>query len=366
MSKAKKRRTAKERRATDNKTERYQIGKVPEHRVALGDSSSRLMISPQAATKVHERAIARLEEMLPDSKVVFVYGLQTNDNAVNIFTVAPALQSFANLVVEAHRTLHPEAPALEIKVRPFRKGSLLTDLVMTAPGWGPLLVYYGHEAAPYIRALLEKLGVLKGAAEGVLKVVELLKKPPQSIEKVANNTYRYNSDNNHIEVDGDVHNLMQNPTIHNHLYNAIVVPLEKGDISGVTLKQKGARRVVKLGKKQMAAIREFKKARELPKASTPIENEITVYLHPKRGAFDAEGNQWSFHRGKEIITANVKDEEFLERYRAGAFRLHHTDILKVRLVEHQKIKSGKVQTTYDVLEVIDYQPGDQQPRLRGA
>ena len=76
-----------------------------------------------------------------------------------------------------------------------------------------------------------------------------------------------------------------------------------------------------------------------------------------------EGKQWSFVRGKEVISANVKDHQCLDDYKKGVFRLHHTDILKVRMVERQRIKHRKVHTTYDIVEVLDYIPGHKQERL---
>jgi len=59
-----------------------------------------------------------------------------------------------------------------------------------------------------------------------------------------------------------------------------------------------------------------------------VGNTTTEYLQPKRGSFDGDGKQWSFHRGREIIYAKSKDEAFLERYRRGLVRMHHTDVLR--------------------------------------
>jgi hypothetical protein len=184
---------------------------------------------------------------------------------------------------------------------------------------------------------------------------------------MSEDTYRYYSDDHrrHIDVKAPVHTLIQNTTVHNHIDNAVGAPVEKGDVSAVVLKPKGARRgAVRVGKKQVAAIKEFRKRKDVTQAENEVTNETVVFLQPKRGAFDAEGRNWSFHKGKEIITANIKDEAFLDHYRKGEFRLHHTDILKVKLVEHQKIKSGKLQTTYDITEVLDYTPGEFQARLK--
>ena len=68
------------------------------------------------------------------------------------------------------------------------------------------MIEYGHTAGPYIHALLEKLGVVKGATDGVLKVMDFLKKPPKVVERMNETTYRYFSDDHrrHIDVGRDV------------------------------------------------------------------------------------------------------------------------------------------------------------------
>ncbi len=302
-----------------------------------------------------------------NDRVPYIYSLQVPSGEVNVFTLTPALEAMARLVNEANHTLHPGAPDIVARVRPFRKGSLLTELIFTAPGWGPMMVQYGHTAAPYIRSVLERLGFVKSAYNGVLKVIEALKQPPSKIVRSDDGSYRYFAADvkSPITVQAPVHQLIQNTYITNHVYDALAAPLEREpDIEAVILKPKRKGELpLKVGKKQIAAIKEFKQ-KSLPKPSNEVENTTVEYLHPKRGAFDADGKRWSFHRGREVVHANIKDETFLDRYRRGQVRLHHTDVLKVRMKQHQKVRNGKISTSYDIVEVLDYTQGEREERLK--
>ncbi len=55
-----------------------------------------------------------------------------------------------------------------------------------------------------------------------------------------------------------------------------------------------------------------------------------VLLNPKRGAFEGDGSQWSFHRGSEVITATVRDQKFLKQIELGEIRPNHSDLMKVK------------------------------------
>lgn len=65
---------------------------------------------------------------------------------------------------------------------------------------------------------------------------------------------------------------------------------------------------------------------------------------------------WSFKRGDEVITATVKDKNFLADIESGKVRLNHSDLLTVTLLERQKVKGTIVQKpSYEILDVTGYE-----------
>lgn len=318
------------------------------------------------ATDTNLQALSHVPSYADIERFPYLYGFDVESSEVNVFTLTPALEAFARAVNEASRTLHPEAPEIVVRVRPFKKGSFLADLVLTAPAWGPLMVAYGHSAYGYIQRILETVGFVRTTYGSVLKVIEKLKRPPSRIEETRDGFRYYSPDvKNPIHVSAPVHQIIQNNYFINNLHEAVAVPLDREkDIKAVVLKPKRKRELpVRVQRKQIAAIKEFKN-KPLPKPKGDIENTTIEFLQPKRGAFDGDGKQWSFHRGKEVIPANIKDAAFLERYRRGQVRMHHTDVLKVRMKQHQRLRNGKVSTSYDIVEVLDYTPGHREVRLK--
>lgn len=317
----------------------------------------------RAAEELDFRQVLSYEDV---ERFPYLYGFDVESSEVNVFTLTPALEAFAKALSEASRTLHPEAPAIVVRVRPFKKGSLLADLVLTAPAWGPLMVAYGHSSYTYIQKILEVVGFIRTAHQTVLKVIDRLKKPPSKIEETRDGFRYYSPDvKNPITVSAPVHQIIQNNYFMGYLHDAVVAPLDKEkSIKAVVLRGKRRRELpVKVQRKQIAAIKEFKN-KPLPKPKGNVENTTVEFLQPKRGSFDGDGKQWSFHRGKEIIHANIKDTAFLERYRRGQVRMHHTDVLKAKMKQQQKLRNGKVFTAYDILEVLEYTPGYREERLR--
>jgi hypothetical protein len=307
--------------------------------------------------------LARIDEMLPPdydgpARIDFVYELCGDLKDVNVFELAPTLSSLGTLFQEASRTLFPDGAPVETRVRPFRKGSFLVDLgVGTIPEAAGLLAALGPTGLHQLVEVLTDLGFLWSKGKnGVLKVMEVLGKKPTKVEKLPKGRYRYKTEDTSIDVDGNVHNLLQNPTININIYDSLAKPVERGTAKEVKVRQRGSRRQpVKITKTKVPAIKEFASG-PLPgtQEERTVENETVVFLNPARGPFYADGHQWGFRNGNQTIPATIKDKNFLEKYGRGDYRLNHADLLKVRLKEKQKIVGTEVKSTsYEILEVLE-------------
>jgi hypothetical protein len=196
-----------------------------------------------------------------------------------------------------------------------------------------------------------------------VQAIKWLRGKPKSVEELVPGEFRYTSqDDRSITLHGSVHTLLSDSTVTQNIYNIYGPPM--ADQSGVddvrTYLEGKEDAAVTVKRDEIQAIRDF----VAPAESSP-ESEFTkeivhpgVLLNPKRGAFGDDPKDWSFWRGDQIITATVKDKEFLSRYASGIIRLNEADLLNVDLLERQRVMGTKVQKpSYEVIRVIDYRKG---------
>lgn len=315
----------------------------------------------------------------PKQRVNFIYKLAGEPQEIDVFELAPTLLALGQLIQESNRTLYPEGQQIAVNVKPFQGGSFIVDIVLF-PGVDPHTLWSIAESAAQnvstqqILTVLGTLGIISTAADkvakagsSVLKVIrELRGKPTEVKPELEPGEYRYTSDNNSISVTGPVHKLLQNPTITNNIYLTFGKPLERENVEDVEsyLANDETTKVV-VTKEDAPALKEFAAPGAFQSEQEKDDTRIVsgVYLNPRRGAYSGDGKQWSFHRGKNTITANVKDERFLKKVQSGEIRPHYTDLMTVTLAEKQKVTGTKVSVSYEILSVDDYEFGGKQQQL---
>ncbi len=234
-----------------------------------------------------------------------------------------------------------------------------------------ILDYVDRDNVQQIKELLEWIGIIVGSpiAGGVslYKLITFLKGKPKTVEKIKPDEIRYTGeDGNSITVPKQVHQLFQNCTIQNVFYNGFGKPLEQNGISKIETYLKDDNKsdssTVEFSKKEAGFLKDYSDA-EVPSLDSEevVETKMEVFLSPKRGSFDADPRQWSFRMGgadNQIITATIKDEEFLEDCKIGKVKPHHTDVLKVRLIQKIKKINEKLDPnsiSFEVEKVLEYQ-----------
>ena len=307
-------------------------------------------------------------------RVNFIYKLSGAPQEIDVFALAPTLLALGQLIQEGNRTLYPEGQQIAVNVRPFKEGSFVVDIVLF-PGIDPHSLWSTVHAAneTQILGVLTTLGLISTtidkvtkAGSSVLEVIRRLRGKPKEINQLAPGEFRYSSDTHSTSVSGNVHQLFQNPIITNNIYQIYGKPLERENVEDIEsyLADDETTKVV-VTKADAPALKEF--AAPGPSHSEQEKDDTRiisgVYLNPRRGAYSGDGKQWSFHRGKNTITANVKDESFLRMVQSGEIRPHYTDLMTVTLAEKQKVTGTKVSVTYEILSVDDYEFGGKQRQL---
>jgi hypothetical protein len=306
---------------------------------------------------------------VPSRHLNFVYKLDGNVAEIDVFRLAPTLLSLGELIQETNRQLNPDGPQIGVNVKPFRQGSFVVDLsVFPHSNLQQLLELLTPHSLDQVKTLLQVLGLIAGVPLGVLKAIKFLKGRPKSVEEIKPGEYRYTSfEDKSISVNGPVHQLLSNSRVTNNIYKIYAAPME--DSSSVTdvstyLEGDEENTEVKVTREEVPVLREYVNPAPVPVEPDEVVKETIhedVFLNPKRGAFDGDPRDWSFRRGDEIITATIKDKDFLDFCIKGEYRLNHNDLLKVDLLERQRVVGTKVlKPVYEIIRVKDYIKGAQQ------
>ena len=296
----------------------------------------------------------------------FVYEL-SGATQINVFELAPALLSVGELVRESNAIINPNSPNLAVNVKAFREGSFIVDLYLATLPALPLLPAVASSTNQLLE-VLKSVGLIAGLPGNLIDAIRVLKGRPVKIDEVGPGEIRYSSHADvSITVNGDVHNLIQSASVRENAARALK-PLSSPEVNGISSYIPGEETTrVNVGKDILESLDGFANG-VVPSFEPETENinMSELYVHPRRGPCDGTGGKWSFYRGDSIQSAIMKDKVFLERCARGEIRLHATDLLKVRLIERQRIVGTQVQTSWEIPEVLEYRRGPSQKFLQGA
>lgn len=316
-----------------------------------------------------DRAVAVEESEVVD----FVYSIGGDSN-LDLNELIPILQALGEVIQEGHRVLSPEAGEIQISVKPFETGSFPIELLLSPNAQYALLAAYNAGGVPAIIAALETIGLIKSKVHEFVSLLELLKKlkgqPPQEIKPVENGKKFVvkGHDNQLTEINGPVQNVYNNPVITDNLTIIYANAFQKPSRDKVQSFIKGdCDSLVEVTKEMASDIKEAPMP-EPPEVNPEVtEHTNVVFLNPKRGSFEGEGDQWSFRKGGkqgEIIRANIKDQSFLDKLGSGEYRLNGGDVLKVQLHEKQRVVGSSIRTTNEIVKVLDYKEAPNRPTQR--
>ena len=288
---------------------------------------------------------------------------------IDIFKLAPTLLALGELIQQSNHELYPDGREIGVNVKPFHDGSFIIDLSMFPQNnLQQLLEFLKPHSIEQLKTLLEVIGLIGGGAVGAVKVMKFLRGKPKTVEEIKPGEFRMTVEDRSITVDNSTKLLLANNSITQNILK-IYSPLEtQSDVDDVkTYLKENEQTAVTVARSEVVNLKEFvMPAPEIDPTETVKETvHNDVYLNPKRGAFGDDPKDWSFYRGQdEIITATIRDKEFLKRYAEGELRLNQSDLLTVDLLEKQKVKGTMVQKpTYEIVKVTNYVKGARQEPL---
>jgi len=296
------------------------------------------------------------------SKIQIIYKLDgiNADDGVDVFEIAPVLMHFGELIRSANKILGYDQK-IDVKVKPFREGSWITDFVIQQTTSSNLLNYLKTSDGQNLLLLMSFLGLT--VKEGVVGLVKIIR-----FTKGAVSNFRKNSDSDKItyispngeELDISMaeHKLVQSPLIQNNYYNCTVTPFNKfpatTNVSFKTADSDSVEQIIT--KEDLESIETYAKTELFVDTEDNVTVLSGVYLKPKRGSYSGEEKAYSFIMGDSVLwPVTMDDEIFLKKLHGGEIRLYCEDVLRVNLeIKQKKDPDNKIATSYSIKSVVEY------------
>lgn len=295
------------------------------------------------------------------NKTQIVYkldGINASDG-VDIFEIAPVLMQFGELIKSANDVLGSDSK-IDVRVRPFREGSWITDFIIHQSTVETLLTHLRSSNGQELMILLSLLGL--NVQTGVTGVAAIVRKTKGLV-----NNYRKNDDETvtYVQPDGTEftvtlpeHKLVQSPLVQVNYYNSVIKPLEKfPTVASVDVQVGDNEEPQKFTRQDKESFDTYAQQELLEDVEDNVSTMNGVYLKPRRGSYSGEEKAYSFVMGDSNVLwpVTMEDQVFLGKLRSGDIRPYSEDVLKVNLeIRQKKDSANRLNAHYAITEVIEY------------
>jgi hypothetical protein len=300
---------------------------------------------------------------MPSHKTQVIYKLEgiNAEDGVDIFDIAPILMHFGELVKVSSAALGLEQK-VDVKIKPFREGSWITDFILQHKDSVTGLFHYlkGSDGQDFL-ILMQLLGL--SAKDGITGLAGIIRfthgKVSNFIKNNDGETVTYVSPTGEkMKVSMPEHRLVQSPLVQNNYYHCVVVPFDKfPTASAVKFETPENSSEQTFTEKDKPFFEEYARTELLEDVEENVSMLNGVYLKPKRGSYAGEEKAYSFVMGENNVLwpVTIDDEAFIRRLSAGDLRLYSEDVLKVELeIRQKKDATNRVLTTYSIKKVLEY------------
>jgi hypothetical protein len=302
---------------------------------------------------------------MTSSKVNFIYSIEVDREVGLPFEImAPMILGLGEMIQQSNNILGLTKEPLKVNILPVKPGSVQIE-IMVHTGLSVALssAFFATNPQENIRQLLAILGLIKDGSQNVLDLVRLFKGEKPRVGEAGTLIYGQNIDSN-ISINAPVGKLINSPIIQNFYAPVYGVPLGLDGVTGLkTFIKEDLSTISSITKDDLPFIEKFSSKNnttQKDQSSGESASEKEVFLKFKRVSADGEGDNWSFYLGGNIITASIRDLGFLDSVKKGLIRPNAVDIFKVKLLETTKNENSKTSLKYEIVEVLDYQKGQNQ------
>lgn len=296
-----------------------------------------------------------------NSKIEYVFKLDgvDSENGVDIFEIAPILMSFGELIKISAEILGYDKK-INVKVKPFREGSWITDFVFQPDSpVSSLLNYLKDSDGQDLMLLFSFLGLnAKEGVVGVMNILRFTKGKVTNFHKKENGKIEYTMpDGGKFEVSIEEHRLVQSPLVQVNYFNSVIIPLKRfPDASRVSIYEGSEENGLYVTQQDVEIFETYLGETLLEDVEENVQKLPNVYIKPKRGSYSGEDKAYSFYMGESILyPTSIEDLKLLEKLKDGSLRLFHEDVLKVDLeIRQKKDYQNKILNSYVITNLIEY------------
>lgn len=302
-------------------------------------------------------------------EVVYRLGGVDPDEGVDVYELVKYLNKFDDLVRLAVREAGYDGD-LQIRVRPFKEGSFLTEFIVESG----LVDFLTSTEVDAVLKGLEILGMAGAAVNGIPKVVRAVRGFTDRFKRNEDGTFTYGRGADSVTVDAATHGALQNPKVA-ELYNAVAVgPVAEfnGVVQQVNIYMRdpgseddGLAAGATFTREDSGDFGTYAKTAAAVDEMEYKEKKLVnrgIWLRPVSGSYggDEKGYSFRFGIGDDAILykqVRIEDAEFLERLAHGDVRFTAGDLLQADLEVTERVhKSGSKKASYKILKVVDYRP----------
>lgn len=302
-----------------------------------------------------------------------VYHIDSDDgvDGVDVRDFAGTMCAFADLV-QGTLDANDAKGKLEVKVKPFEKGSFVAEFVLS---WGNFVVdLFSSPGGSALANALSILGFVGGASATLPKVIRKVKGRIGDYADNGDGTFTYGGADG-VRVPSDVHRVVQSPEVARAFKRVSTGPIVNigGSVTVTIQSGEDFRRGVRGTGDHFtdADLGDIEMYEHVAVDGVPEEREdITstarnVVLSPVSGPYDGAENGYTFKCGDRTFRrVQMLDPEFLAKLESGDVRLMNRDVLIVDMETVQSITSaGHVREQRSITSVAEYRPFVKTPQL---
>lgn len=302
-----------------------------------------------------------------------VYRISSDDglDGVEAHELASIIYSLSDLVQETLDAAGNEGK-LDVKVRPFQKGSFIAEFVFNyAPG---AVSFFTSPEANALANAIEFLGFTGGAAVTLPKIIRTVRGKIGNAKGNGDGTYTYGDGAEAVTVNSKQHDIITSKEVAKSFKQISIGPIKKiSKKVTVTVQSSEDYRAGRTTGDHFteADISDIDTYEHVAKEGVPEESEEIVSvnhdiaLNPVSGPYDGAETGYTFkYDGDKWSRVQMHDAEFRPKLESGEIRLHERDVFVVDMEITQTMdRSGNLKVTdraiVKVKRYIPYDPPSQ-------